>query len=93
MKKKIDGSYNTEYAARMPYLLLTTADKKSLYEMAKMAKQSISAISIIPLFLGSILMLVAGSGLVSTKYPFYAGLVCYVIFALIEIVSRLKIRG
>jgi hypothetical protein len=61
--------------------------------MAKMTKQSVSAISIIPLLCGSILMLLAGSGLITARYPFYVGLACYVIFALIEIISRLKNRG
>ncbi len=56
-----------------------------------MSKQTISAISIIPLSFGSILMLAAGSGLISTKYPFVAGLVCFMVFAFIEGVSRKKI--
>jgi hypothetical protein len=56
--------------------------------MTEMSKQTISAISIIPLFLGSILMFAAGSGFISTKYPFVAGLVCFMVFVFIEGVSR-----
>jgi hypothetical protein len=56
--------------------------------MAEMSKQTLSAISIIPLLLGSILMLAAGSGLISTKYPFVAGLICFMVFGLIEVISR-----
>jgi hypothetical protein len=56
-----------------------------------MSKQTMSAISIIPLSFGSILMLAAGTGLISTKYPLVAGLVCFVVFVFIEAVSRKKI--
>lgn len=52
-----------------------------------MSKQTISAISIIPLLLGSILLLSAGTGLISVKYPLVAGLVCFIVFAFIEGVS------
>ncbi len=54
-----------------------------------MSKQTISAISIIPLSLGSILLFASGSGLVSTKYPLYTGLACFLIFALMEGISRI----
>jgi hypothetical protein len=57
--------------------------------MAEMSKQTISFISIIPLLLGTILMLASGSSLISAKYhPFVAGLVCFMVFAFIEIISR-----
>ena len=55
-----------------------------------MSKQTISAISIIALLLGSILMLAAGFDFVSAKYSFCAGLACFIIFALIEGISRAK---
>jgi hypothetical protein len=58
-----------------------------------MSKQTISAISIISLLLGSILMLAAGSGYVSSKYPFLAGLICFIVFGFVEVVSRKKNRS
>ncbi len=58
--------------------------------MAERSKQTISAISIIPLVLGSILMLAAGFGLLS-KNAVFAGLVCFMVFAFIEGISRKKI--
>lgn len=57
-----------------------------------MGKQTMSAISIIPLLIGSILLFAAGSGLITTKYhPLVIGLVCFIVFAFIEGVSRKKI--
>ncbi|MCP4610347.1 MAG: hypothetical protein GY845_16675 [Planctomycetes bacterium] len=57
-----------------------------------MSKQTISAISIIPLLLGSILMLATGFGFISSKYSFVAGLACFVVFAFTESISG-KIIG
>ena len=60
-------------------------------ETAEMSKQTISAISIILLLLGSILLLATGSGLISSKYPIVAGLVCLIAFVFIEVISQKKI--
>ena len=49
-----------------------------------MSKHTISAISIIPLLLGSILMLAIGFGLTSSKYPVFTGVVCFIVSAFIE---------
>jgi len=53
-----------------------------------MSKQTISAISIIPLSFGTVLMLAVGTGLISAGYPLVAGLVCFIVFAVIEALSR-----
>jgi hypothetical protein len=52
-----------------------------------MKRQTISAISIIPLLLGSILLLAGGCGLISTKYAPATGLTFLAVFVLIEIVA------
>lgn len=52
-----------------------------------MNRYTLDAISIVPLLLGSLMMLVAGFELVPTKYLIEAGLACLVVFALIEIIS------
>ncbi|MBN1805831.1 MAG: hypothetical protein JW837_11315 [Sedimentisphaerales bacterium] len=48
------------------------------------------AISIVPLSLGSILMLACGSGFISSKYGMLAGLLCFVVSALIEVIFKKK---
>ncbi len=53
-----------------------------------MSKQTIDAISLIPLLIGTILMLATGSGLILAKYPFVAGIVCLIVYAFIEVKSR-----
>ncbi len=57
-----------------------------------MSKQTMSAISIIPLSFGTILMLAVGTGLISARYPLLAGLVCFMVFVFIEGLSRKKIN-
>jgi hypothetical protein len=57
-----------------------------------MSKQTINVISIISLSLGSILMLAAGSGFISAQYPFVTGLICFMVFGLIEVISRINNR-
>ncbi len=49
-----------------------------------MSEQAISAISIIPLVLGSILMLVTGLGFISSKYAFFTGVVCLIVSVFTE---------
>ena len=48
------------------------------------------AISLVPLLLGSILMLACGSGFISSKYGLLAGLLCFLISALIEGIFKKK---
>ena len=55
--------------------------------MAEMSEQAISAISIIPLVLGSILMLAAGFGFIS-NYVIFAGVVCFIVSAVIGGISK-----
>ena len=52
-----------------------------------MSKQTINAISIIPLLIGSLLMLAKGFGLISSKYLVVAGLACFAVFVFIEVIS------
>ena len=57
-----------------------------------MNRQTINAISIIPLSLGSVLMLATGFGLISSRYLIAAGLASFVVFVFIEVISG-KIIG
>ena len=57
-----------------------------------MSEQTKGAISIIPLLLGSILMLASGFRFISSKYFFFVGLVCFIVFAFIEVISSEKIN-
>jgi len=52
--------------------------------MAEMSQQTISFISIILLLLGSILMLVLGFGLISSKLAIVAGVVCFIASVSVE---------
>ena len=60
--------------------------------MVEMGERKIDTISIIPLSLGSILMLASGAGLVTSRYFILAGLLCFVVFGLVEIISK-KVRN
>jgi hypothetical protein len=57
-----------------------------------MSRHTISAISVVPLLLGSSSLLAAGFGLISSRYLFAGGLVCLAIFGLIEILSGMQHR-
>ena len=54
-----------------------------------MSEQAISAISIIPLVLGSILMLAAGFGFLS-NHVIFAGVVCFIVSVFINRISKKK---
>jgi hypothetical protein len=71
---------------------MTCKNKISRQEMTGMSKQTKDAISIIPLLLGSLLMLAAGFRFISSKHIFFAGLVCFIVFAFIEGISRKRIN-
>jgi len=60
-------------------------------EMAEMHEQAISAIPIILMLLGSILMLAAGLGFISSNNAIFAGVVCFIVSAFIEGILRKKI--
>ena len=49
-----------------------------------MHQSTIGVVSIILLLLGSVLMLVAGIGLISSKYAIFAGVVCFITSVFIE---------
>ncbi len=55
-----------------------------------MHQSTIGVTSIILLLLGSIFMLAAGFGLISFKYAIFAGIVCFMVFVFIEVISRKK---
>ena len=55
-----------------------------------MSEQIIDAFSIVPLSLGSILMLASGSGFISSRYAIVAGLLCFTVSALVEGISKRK---
>jgi uncharacterized membrane protein len=59
-------------------------------EMAEMREQVISAIPIILLLLGSILMLAAGLGFISSNNAIFAGVVCFIVCAFIEGIFKKK---
>jgi hypothetical protein len=59
-------------------------------EMAKMREQMISAIPIILLLLGSMLMLAAGLGFISSNNAIFAGVVCFIVCAFIEGIFKKK---
>ena len=61
-------------------------------EMAEMNGQTTSAIQIILLLLGSILMLTAGLGFISSKYAIVAGVVCFIVSMFLEGIFK-KIIG
>ena len=50
-----------------------------------MQEQTTSIISIILLLMGSILMLTVGFGLISSKYVIVAGVVCFLIYVLVNL--------
>jgi hypothetical protein len=52
--------------------------------MAEMSEQAISAVSTIPLVLGSILMLAAGFGFTSSNDVIPAGVVCFTVAVFIK---------
>ncbi|MCP4609466.1 MAG: hypothetical protein GY845_12200 [Planctomycetes bacterium] len=49
-----------------------------------MSKQTKDAISIIPLLLGSILLLAVGFGFILSKNVLLVGILCIIVYALIE---------
>lgn len=55
-----------------------------------MSEQLIDVISIIPLSFGSLLMLASGSGFISSRYFLLAGLLCFLLYALIEGIFKKK---
>jgi hypothetical protein len=55
-----------------------------------MSKHIIDIFSIVPLSLGSIIMLASGSGFISSRYAIVAGLLCFIFSALIEGVFKKK---
>jgi hypothetical protein len=59
-------------------------------EMAEMHEQMISAIPIILMLLGSILMLAAGFGFISSNNAIFAGVVCFIVSAFIEGIFKKK---
>jgi len=59
-------------------------------EMAKMREQMISAIPIILLLLGSMLMLAAGLGFISSNNAIFAGVLCFIVCAFIEGIFKKK---
>jgi uncharacterized membrane protein len=59
-------------------------------EMAKMREQMISAIPIILLLLGSILMLAVGLGFISSNNAIFAGVACFIVCAFIEGIFKKK---
>ena len=56
-----------------------------------MHEQAISAIPIILMLLGSILMLAAGLGFISSNNAIFAGVVCFIVSAFIEGILKKKI--
>jgi len=59
-------------------------------EMAEMHEQAISAIPIILMLLGSILMLAAGLGFISSNNAIFAGVTCFIASAFIEGIFKKK---
>ena len=53
-----------------------------------MHQQTTSFISIILLLLGSILLLTAGLGFISSKLVIAAGVVCFIIFVFIDVILK-----
>ena len=56
-----------------------------------MSERKIDTISIIPLSLGSILMLASGAGLITSRYFILAGLLCFIVSGLVEITFKKKL--
>lgn len=59
-------------------------------EMAEMNGQTISAIPIILMLLGSILMLAAGFGFISSNNAIFAGVACFIVSVFIERIFKKK---
>ena len=55
-----------------------------------MSERIMDIISIVPLLLGSVLLLAYGTGFISSKYPVLAGLLCFVVSGLIELIFKKK---
>jgi hypothetical protein len=58
--------------------------------MIEMSEQLIDVISIIPLLFGSLLMLASGAGFISSRYSLLAGLLCFLLYGLIEGIFKRK---
>jgi len=57
-----------------------------------MSERKKDAISIIPLSLGSMLMLASGSGFITSRYSILAGIFCFMVSGFVEIVFKNKCR-
>ena len=59
-------------------------------ELVEMSELIIDIISIIPLLLGSVLMLASGTGFISSRYPVLIGLLSFMVSGFVGIIFKKK---